>query len=182
MKLTDQQERFCIEYLKDLNGTQAAIRAGYSKKTANEQAPRLMSNKKILNHIAYLKAERNDRIQADADYVLQRLIEIDKLNIADILDDNGDLLPVNQWPDEWKRSVQSLDVHVKAGDDVEVYIKKIRIPDKLKNLELLGKHVCVSAFKEKLEISGSNENPLIIHVQSEETKNGLETLKNNLLK
>lgn len=180
MKLTDKQEQFCLEYLKDLNATQAAIRSGYSEKTANEQGPRLMSNKHILDRIAELKEERNERIQADADYVIQRLLEIDKLNIADILKENGDLKPVNQWSEAWQRSIQALDIQVKTIEDIEVYIKKIRLPDKIRNLELIGKHINVSAFKEKVEISGNNDSPIIIHVTSPETKEKLEKLKADL--
>jgi len=55
--LTDRQKFFCMEYLKDLNGTQAAIRAGYSAKTAMEQASRLLSNVKVLDFVTQLKSE-----------------------------------------------------------------------------------------------------------------------------
>ena len=52
-KLTDKQEMFCKEYLIDLNATQAAIRAGYSKKTANEQAGRLLVNVSVQSKSSY---------------------------------------------------------------------------------------------------------------------------------
>ena len=55
--MTDKQARFCEEYMIDLNATQAAIRAGYSPKTANEQAARLLANVSIQNRIAQLQAE-----------------------------------------------------------------------------------------------------------------------------
>lgn len=54
-KLTDKQEMFCQQYLKDLNGTQAAIRTGYSEKTSKEQAARLLSKKHIRDRINKLK-------------------------------------------------------------------------------------------------------------------------------
>lgn len=59
--MTDKQDRFCEEYMIDLNATQAAIRAGYSPKTAREQAPRLLANVSIQNRIAQLQAEQSRR-------------------------------------------------------------------------------------------------------------------------
>lgn len=181
-KLTDKQERFCLEYLKDLNATQSAIRAGYSEKTANEQGARLMADSNILKRLSELKEERNKKLEADADYILKRLIEIDRLDISDILDDSGNIKPVSEWSDVWKRSIQALDIQVKTEDDINVYIKKIRLPDKLRNLELLGKHIDVSAFKERLELTGENGQPLIINVTTPEAKANLEALREKLSK
>ena len=73
MALTDKQEMFCREYLIDLNATQAAIRAGYSVKTANRIAAQNLSKLDIQNRIAELKAKRNEDVGIDADYVLRRL-------------------------------------------------------------------------------------------------------------
>lgn len=78
-KLTAKQERFCKEYLIDLNATQAAIRSGYSKKTAEVQGSRLLSKAKIKNEIDKLKSEREARIEINADWVIKKweeLIEI----------------------------------------------------------------------------------------------------------
>lgn len=65
--MTDKQARFCEEYMIDLNATQAAIRAGYSPKTANEQAARLLANVSIQNRIAQLQAEQSRRTGVSAD-------------------------------------------------------------------------------------------------------------------
>lgn len=80
-KLTDKQELFAHEYLKDLNATQAAIRAGYSEKTAQEQSSRLLSNVMVQDRLAELKEERNKEIGIDAAYVLCRLVEIDQMGL-----------------------------------------------------------------------------------------------------
>ena len=64
--MTDKQARFCEEYMIDLNATQAAIRAGYSPKTANEQAARLLANVSIQNRIAQLQAEQSRRTGVSA--------------------------------------------------------------------------------------------------------------------
>ncbi|WP_205954233.1 terminase small subunit [Pantoea stewartii] len=152
-KLTDKQELFAREYLKDLNATQAAIRAGYSEKTANEQASRLLANVNVQNFVASLKAERVEQTGIDAAYVLRRLVEIDQMDVLDILLPNGELKPIKDWPKTWRTTLSGMDVTEMAGDDPG-FLKKIKWPDKVKNLELLGKHVDVQAFKEKTEISG----------------------------
>lgn len=161
MALTDKQEMFCREYLIDLNATQAAIRAGYSEKTSNEQGARLLANVSVQNRISELKAERNDRIDVDADYVLKRLFEIDQMDVMDILLANGELKPIKDWPKVWRTTLSGMDVTEMAGDAAGL-LKKIKWPDKVKNLELLGKHVTVQAFKDnvKNELVGPNGLPL----------------------
>ena len=75
MALTDKQKRFCEEYVVDLNATQAAIRAKYSPKTAQEQSSRLLSNVMVKAEIARLQAERSQRTSVDADWVVVRLVK-----------------------------------------------------------------------------------------------------------
>lgn len=153
MALTDKQEIFCREYLVDLNATQAAIRAGYSEKTANAQASRLLVNVNIQNKIQELKLNRNERVEVDADYVLKRLVDIDQMDVLEILTDAGDLKPVKDWPKVWRTTLSGLDVMAMSSGEEgsEALLKKIKWPDKVKNLELLGKHVKVQAFKEQIE-------------------------------
>ena len=153
MALTDKQEMFCREYLVDLNATQAAIRAGYSDKTAQEQSSRLLSNVMVQDRISVLKSERNERVGVDAAYVLRRLTEIDQMDVLDVLLANGELKPVKDWPKVWRTTLSGMDVTEIAGDSAGL-LKKIKWPDKVKNLELLGKHIDVQAFKEKVEHSG----------------------------
>lgn len=98
MTLNDKQEMFCREYPIDLNATQAAIRAGYSEKTANRTASENLSKPDIQLRISELLKKRSDRLQIDADYVLKRLVEIDQMDVLDILRDDGKLKPVSEWP------------------------------------------------------------------------------------
>lgn len=74
--LNPKQKQFCEEYLTDSNGTQAAIRAGYSPKTANEQAARLLANVSIQNYIRELQQKRSERLQYTQDDLLRDLIEV----------------------------------------------------------------------------------------------------------
>ncbi|WP_447515631.1 terminase small subunit [Escherichia coli] len=153
MALTDKQEMFCREYLVDLNATQAAIRAGYSEKTANEQGAQNLAKLSIAERIAELKSERNEAVKVDAEYVLRRLVEIDEMDVLDIVLANGELKAIKDWPKVWRTTLSGMDVTEMAGDSAGL-LKKIKWPDKVKNLELLGKHIDVQAFKEKVEHSG----------------------------
>jgi phage terminase small subunit len=152
MALTDKQEMFCREYLTDLNATQAAIRAGYSAKTANRTAHENMTKPEIQARLAELMKERNQKAQISSEYVLNRLVEIDQLDVLDILNDEGDMKPVKEWPKSWRTTLSGLDIIAMGSDqDTTTLVKKIKWPDKLKNLELLGKHIDVQAFKEQTE-------------------------------
>lgn len=74
--LNDKQQLFCEEYLIDLNATQAAIRAGYSEKTAYSIGQRLLSNVEIHARITEMKAKRSEKTNIDAEWVLRRLVSI----------------------------------------------------------------------------------------------------------
>ncbi|WP_442108196.1 terminase small subunit [Pseudomonas sp. NUPR-001] len=158
MAMTVKRHRFVAEYLKDLNATQAAIRAGYATKGAKDQAYALMQIPEVAQAIEKAMSERNKRLKVDADYVLQRLVEIDQLDLLDILEDDLSLKPLKQWPKAWRQYLVGFDLaemfegQGKDRDMVGI-LKKIKWPDKVRNLELLGKHVNVNAFKEQVEVN-----------------------------
>ncbi|WP_112197806.1 terminase small subunit [Rahnella sp. NRRL B-41462] len=160
MALTDKQEMFCREYLIDLNATQAAIRAGYSENTARKIGSENLTKPDVQNRIAELKLERNEQVNIDAAYVLRRLVEIDQMDVLDIMTDDMSIKPVSQWPASWRRYLSGFDLadmFEGRGEEREMVgiLKKIKWPDKVKNLELLGKHISVMAFREQVEQSGS---------------------------
>ncbi|HHG9988384.1 TPA: terminase small subunit [Yersinia enterocolitica] len=157
-KLTDKQELFAREYLKDLNATQAAIRAGYSEKSAAAQGCENLIKPNIAERIIELKGARNEEVGIDAAYVLRRLVEIDQMDVLDIVKDDLSLKPVTEWPASWRRYISGFDVSEmfeSTGDggarELAGFLKKIKWPDKVKNLELLGKHIDVQAFKENIK-------------------------------
>lgn len=158
MAMTVKRHRFVAEYLVDLNATQAAIRAGYAKKGAKDQAYALMQDPDVSTAIAAAMGERSKRLKVDADYVLQRLVEIDQLDVIDILEDDMTLKPLSEWPKAWRLSLSGMDITEigKATEDSQAamaFLKKIKWPDKVRNLELLGKHVNVNAFKENVDVT-----------------------------
>lgn len=170
--LTAMQEAYCQSYIKTPeNQTQAAINAGFSPNTAAVKASVMMRDERIQKRIAELMEERNKRMRVSADYVLMRLVEIDQMDVLDILNDDGGMKPIAEWPKVWRTSLSAMDIATikttqaslqkengeadLSVEDVEHILKKVKWPDKVKNLELIGKHVDVNAFKERLEVSGT---------------------------
>lgn len=170
--LTAMQEAYCQSYIKTPeNQSQAAIDAGFSPNTAHVKASNMMRDERIQKRIAELMEERNKRMRVSADYVLMRLVEIDQMDVLDILNDDGGMKPIAEWPKVWRTSLSAMDIATikttqaslqkdngeadLSVEDVEHILKKVKWPDKVKNLELIGKHVDVNAFKERLEVSGT---------------------------
>lgn len=156
--LTAMQEAYCQSYIQTPeNQTQAAINAGFSHKTAHVKASIMMRDERIQKRIAELMEERNKRTRVSADYVLMRLVEIDQMDVIDILNDDMSIKPVSEWPKVWRQYLTGFelaDMFEGRGDEKELVgiLKKIKWPDKVKNLELIGKHVDVNAFKDRMEI------------------------------
>lgn len=154
-----KHEAFSQEYIVDFNGSEAAIRAGYAKASARITASKLLTNPNIQERTQELSLERAKRVEIDADYVLNRLVEIDQMDFADILGEDGGFLHINQWPKVWRTYLSGFDI-----SEIEEYnpdskskefvgwLKKIKWPDKVKNLELLGKHTSVQCFKDKVAL------------------------------
>lgn len=144
-KLTAKQKRFCDEYLIDLNATQAAIRAGYSPKTACEQASRLLANVKVQDEIAIEMAERSKRTGINQDRVLTEIAKMAFVNIDDVID--LDTAKVKRTATkEDLACIQSVKIKpTEFGTE-----REIKLCDKKSNLELLGKHL--GMFKDKVEL------------------------------
>lgn len=165
-ELTERKKRFCEYFIVSLNATQAAIKAGYSEKTAQEQSSRLLSSVMVQDYIAELNKERQESTRIDAEYVLKRLVEIDQLDLLDIMHEDLSLKPLSEWPLSWRRTVSTVEIQELfegKGDEREMigFLKKIKGVDKIKNLELLGKHISVGAFKEQMEIKGQIAHSLV---------------------
>lgn len=132
MALTDKQEAFIREYLVDLNATQAAIRANYSKNTAQEQGSRLLSNVMVRARIDELLETRKQKLELDAQWVLNRLMQVANRTMK--------AEPVMKWDYEARSMVET-------GE----YMFDSRGANQA--LELIGKHLAM--FKDKVEHSGS---------------------------
>lgn len=160
-ELTTKQARFVEEYLIDLNATQAAIRAGYSLKGADTTGPRLLDDPRIIAAIDARKIERSERTEIDADWVLRRLADEAEADIADLYDEEtGDLKPIHDWPEIWRQGlvtgVETNALFEGSGEQRAQIgaVKKVRFSDRIRRLELIGKHVRVNAFQEVIEHKG----------------------------
>lgn len=135
--LTAKQAAFCEQYLIDLNATQAAIRVGYSAKTANQQAARLLANVKVQDYIKQLQQQQQVRSQINADWVLRELVNIAKANGADYaeVDEHGavKLIPTALLTADKKAAISSIKPTM-AGAEIKTY-------DRIRALELIGKHL-----------------------------------------
>lgn len=155
---TGKVRLFCQYYVADnkLNASAAAIQAGYAKASAPQQGNKFLARPDCQRYIAKLMAERSERTQIDSDWVLKQLEAIDAMELLDILNPDFTLKALDLWPLAWRKYFGSLDLgelSAAEGDPKQMIraIKKLKGPDKLKNLELIGKHVDVGAFKERVE-------------------------------
>ncbi|MDG4650102.1 terminase small subunit [Roseibacterium sp. SDUM158017] len=146
MALTARQARFVEEYLIDLNATQAAIRAGYSEKTARSQGQRLLTNVDVETAIQEGKARRSERTEVTQDRVIAELAKIGFSDVRRMLTPSGSLLNPADMGDEIAGAIASVEVVTKrlpgAEGEAEVeYVNKIRMWDKKGALETLLKHL-----------------------------------------
>ncbi len=166
--LTDKQRRFVEEYLVDLNATQAAIRAGYSKKTARAVGSENLTKPDIQAAVAEAQQARSERTKIDADWVLARLADEADADLADLYDENGGLKPITEWPLVWRQGLVAglnVDEEFKDGEKLG-QVTKIKLSDRIKRVELIGKHVDVQAFAERHEHTGKAGGPVEISAMS----------------
>lgn len=155
-KLTEKQRRFVDEYLIDLNATQAAIRAGYSVKTADVQGSRMLGNVKVQQAIAEAMAERSKRTGVNQDRVVLELAKIAFVKMTDIVDCKGRIKDTATDEDlSCIESIKYKESDNEFGGSVE---REVKISPKLKALELLGKHL--GMWNDKLDVNIAS--PIVI--------------------
>lgn len=157
-RLSDKEMEFAQQYVVDRNATQAAIRAGYSKKSAANIGYENVRKPHIAAVITELIKEQNQRIGWDPDKLLRRLAEEGDADVAELYDDRGCLLPVRDWPLVFRMglvaSIETNELWDGAGADRMLIgqVVKVKLVERTKIKELIGKHTDVQAFKERLEV------------------------------
>ena len=136
VKLTPKQQRFIEEYLIDLNATQAAIRAGYSRNSARQIGDENLSKPGIADAVAKAKRERSEATNIDADWVLKQAVELHQRCMQEI------------------RPVRNPKTREQVSDDNGNALFAFNAAAANRSLEIIGKHVEVAAFKDRLEVSG----------------------------
>jgi len=157
-RLTPKQALFVVEYLKDLNATQAAIRAGYSADTAEKNSYRLMGIEGIKQAIKAGTAKQIESAELSAARVLEEYRRIAFANIQDFYDEAGNLKPIQTWSREQAAAVAATETvlkNVAAGDGIVDRIFKLKMSDKLKALQDLAKHF--GLLVDKVQVSGELE-------------------------
>lgn len=154
-KLTAKQQRFCDEYLIDLNATQAAIRAGYKRSDYTDtNANKLLENTRIKETIEKAMAERSKRTGISQDRVIQELARIAFVNPIDVINtENGSVS--DSASDDDLACIQSVKVKTMNSDKGWSEEREVKLNDKMKALELLGKHL--GMFKDKVELDTDME-------------------------
>ncbi len=149
-KLPAKQQRFVEEYLVDLNATKAYERAGYKCNGpygAKSNSSRLMANDAVAQEITRLKKIRSKRVEANADWVLKRLLKEADADLADLITEDGSVKDVKDMPMEWRRGLIA-GIDVKEIDGVGK-ITRLKLSERIRRIELIGKHIDVGAFEEK---------------------------------
>jgi phage terminase small subunit len=143
--LSDQQERFCQEYVRTLHITKSAIVAGYSPTSAASSGSRLLTYAKIQARIQELMDERAKRVQVESDGILLELSRVGYSDVRGLYNDDGTVKHPTEWPTDLARAVASIEVEelFEGSGDSRTWIgytKKVKFWPKNNALELLGKH------------------------------------------
>lgn len=149
IKLTEKQQLFVDEYLIDLNATQAATRAGYSVKTADQQGSRLLANVKVQQAIAEHMAERSKRTGVNQDRVVLELAKIAFVKVTDIVDSQCKIKDTASEDD--LACIESMKYKESESDTGSSVEREVKIASKLKALEMLGKHL--GMWNDKIDVN-----------------------------
>ena len=155
--LTPKQRKFISEYLIDRNATQAAIRAGYSKKTADVQGPRLLGKVRKTKFFQNKIKKQEERTEITADRILKELWRLGTVDIRQAFKPDGTLKDIKDIPEDVARAIGGIEVdEIYTGGTKKLsrgHTKKIKFWKKTEALELLGKHL--KLFIERFDITGS---------------------------
>lgn len=152
--MTKKQKKFVEEYLIDLNATQAAIRAGYSPDAAGSIGSENLKKPEIRVRIEKAMAERSKRTGINQDRIIEELAKIALLNPKNLI--NFEEATVKEEAtEEDLAAISSIRVKCFPTKDGEGIEREVKMYDKAKALELLGRHL--GMFKDKVEVSGLEE-------------------------
>ena len=165
-KLTAKQERFCQEYMIDLNAAQAAIRTGFSAKTARSQGQRLLTNVDIQNRISELQQTIQERTEITQDMVIAEYAKIAFANTSDVIE-WGDTIMIEVEVDGEMTRVPFHGIKIKNSTDlppnIQAAVKKVKqgkdgleveMHDKKGALDSIARHL--GMFKDRVDLSSED--------------------------
>ena len=157
-RMSPKQALFVAEYLKDLNATQAALRAGYAKSTAEAQASRLLGVVGIREAVEAGRAKQLEAAGLSAERNLRELAAIAYSDTRTFFDEQGNVKPISEWSPEMGAAVAGFEVVLKnaaAGDGIIDRVLKIKRESKVKALEMAMKHF--GQLEDRVHVSGELE-------------------------
>jgi phage terminase small subunit len=125
-----------------------------------EQGYQLLQNTSVADAITALKAARSKQTGIDAAWLLKRLADEAEADLNDIVDDDGRLKNINEWPLIWRKGlvagIEVEELWEGRGESRENIgrLHKVKLSDRVKRLELIGKHIDVQAFREQVAHTG----------------------------
>ena len=157
--LTNRQQKFVSAYCVDLNATKAAIKAGYSEKTADSAGSRLLKNVKVWDEISKKMNKTLTKLDITAERVLAEIAKLAFYDPGNLLESDGSMKQIKDIDDITRMAVAGLEVtelFEGTGDEKQAYglCKKIKLADKGQNLERLGRHLKLFVDKVEMNVSG----------------------------
>lgn len=176
-ELTPREKLFVAHYIKEPNATKAAAAAGYSPKSARQQGARLLTYPHVAQEISRALEQQTAAVLSEAEVIKHRLRNEIEADIADLFDDDDTLKPVHRWPKIWRLGlVTGIEIEEQYDQEEKTEklepqghggalkrakrpriavgrISKIKLSDRIRRLELYGRHVDVQAWKDKKELS-----------------------------
>ena len=166
-RLNPRQRAFVREYIVDLNGARSAIRAGYSKVGASVTAVRLLADPNIAAAVAQAMEIRASRVEMTADSVLEEVATLANASVEHYrVSDDGYLVLAEGAPPNAMRAVASVKRRkivkedAQTGDITITYEVEFKLWDKPGALKLMGRHVGIKAFSDRLELTGAGGGPI----------------------
>lgn len=153
-KTKNRRELFALHYIQDLNGKRAAIACGYSERSAEVHASRLLRNVKVQDLIQRAMQKRLERLEIKGDDILRKLLEIAYTNLTDLFteDESGEtrLKKISELSPAEKACIKEIveEPILFMGQEVGTR-RKYKMHDKLKALELIGKHLKLFTDEER---------------------------------
>lgn len=148
-ELNDQVIRFCDHYLTHFNGAKAAEQAGYSAKTAAQQASRMLTKVKVQDYLQSRKEMIAEKLQYSQERTMLEIARVAFSDIRNLFTVDGALKPITELDDDTAAIISSIEIHEEEATarDIEVeekivagVTKKVKLWDKMKGLEMLAKH------------------------------------------
>jgi phage terminase small subunit len=159
-ELTPKQALFVEAFMLDPDPSKAAIASGSTAKRARQAGYELLTNPDVKAEIERRQSMRSAKTQIDAAWLLERLAAEATADINDLYNSEGGLKPVSEWPLIWRQGLvqgieveQLFDGHGEERQAVGT-VRKIKLDNRIKRLELIGKHIGVNAFSETVVVKG----------------------------